>query len=137
MIHSYALIYEFPNYSKSGFYVLQEQLCSHVNIIYWIKMQNIYAFGDLSTEKHSMTFLWKENKWSFTYQLQKHFDILQLIAVYLMIYWLNRTDNSLPKDMKKRLSEEDQCNLFITSVETETYLENMAVELNLYGQDKD
>lgn len=48
-----------------------------------------------------------------------------------------QTDNSLPKDIKKRSSKEDQCNLFITRVETETYLENMAVELNLYGQDKD
>lgn len=59
------------------------------------------------------------------------------IAIYLMIYWLNRTDNLLPKDIKKRLSKEDQRNLLITSVKTETYLENMAVELNLYGQDKD
>lgn len=59
------------------------------------------------------------------------------VAIYLMICWLNRIDNSLPKDIKKRLSKEDQCNLFITTVERETYLENMAVELNLYGQDKD
>lgn len=50
---------------------------------------------------------------------------------------MKQTDNSLPKDIKKRSSKEDQCNLFITRVETETYLENMAVELNLYGQDKD
>lgn len=59
------------------------------------------------------------------------------LAIYLMIYWLNRTGNLLPKDIKKILSKGDQCNLFITSVETETYLENTAAELNLYGQDKD
>lgn len=45
------------------------------------------------------------------------------IAMYLMIYWLNKTDNSLPKDIKKRLSKEDQCGMFITSVETERDLE--------------
>lgn len=54
-----------------------------------------------------------------------------------MIYWLNTTGNSLPKDIKKILSKGDQCNLFITSVEIESYLESMAIELNLYGQDKD
>lgn len=54
-------------------------------------------------------------------------------AVYQMIYWLNRIDNLFHKDIKKRLSKEDQCNLFITRVQTETYLENMALELNLYG----
>lgn len=59
------------------------------------------------------------------------------LAIYLMIYGLNRTGNSLPKDIKKILSKEDQCNLFITSVEIESYLENMTIELNLYRQDKD
>lgn len=137
MIHSYTIIYEFSKLQQISFLDSSKaimQLCEH----YLLNKNAKYLCIWWSFNWKTFNAIFMKTRQMIIYKpVAKPLWYPSAITVYLMIYWLIRTDNSLPKDIKKSLSREDQCNLFVTSVETETYLENTAVELNLYGQDKD